>query len=1061
MGNQAGGGAVAHPDLEEAATRVAAELAPQLGDSLRICILGGSEGEEGLSSATADLVKAVASELPTKVGRKACLVSGGHEGIGKLFAQHCRDGSTLWNVVPRGHSSGFGCGRDVQAGETIEEAQAAIACLGDLFVIFEGGNVCSKQALHAHERGAGVLLVRCTGGASGGCFPEALLEKPRWASEEQWRLIASSDAAVADSAAAILAAVEAWLTTMEANSLSPSAVPGKLQLSYGAAGKLNLQYQANDLKPSAVLPTIGKLQLSYGAAGKLNLAHQQADEVMFSADSPKTGHLQLSYGVCGKLNLAYQQSALASAAAIEDDSDLEFVKGADSAITGKLQLAYGVCGKLNLAYQQAGLASASVVAGRVASASGGEVVKDAGSSKIGSLQLSYGEHGKLNLAYKLAGAGTSATFFEDEGNLEFVKAGVRADAVELAAAEADVLEGLADIDADFAAVEAKLEKAKDDEWEFVEPTFQKSPEAVSLVPPAEPFQWTVDSGELPPVPRLDPQDDSASSPAASERKPQPPQLPLNPRTSATSLDSIGSASGTPSSFSFKLLAPPPRPSCSVGSPAVSKTKEVVFEELITHGAVPVLSSPSKAEGVPDKIEANLAAVAAALAVGPPARVQLDSKLKVFRSGEDGAAVEGEAAAVDADVDDEACETLLSGVDDPAGQGFSPNRSGMEGSMPLGRMRVDDGMGSESEDETANSPHGIPAPKRPEAPSSPDADMQPRPPSPQRTGADQTQANARGPVKGAQLAEVDAYLTRTIDKFFGDDRLWQQVVAELGQCPKLTNSLEWLQVAAVQPPFQRSQWKVQVPEPYPGIQYRKSKTLTDRYTRYAKHGTVVSGHLEDNGEWLRVADNVFLPSRVGAVEILKAVQVDNREVNSPFPDSQLAGSRTSTAISTVNNSRWCNGCDPGVGGRNGDVSAPGPPENSNLGEVVVPPDNSMPQVHGLMRNAIEAASEGGFSAVRNGSLEIDDDHMEVNRISMDDHPMGPLSHLDEASRLLSGSEPINPFTDTPRGGSPNNTPLKSRGVSDPMVPINPFSDTPPGGNSPRASPLRMRPSSIPK
>jgi len=66
----------------------------------------------------------------------------------------------------------------------------------------------------------------------------------------------------------------------------------------------------------------------------------------------------------------------------------------------------------------------------------------------------------------------------------------------------------------------------------------------------------------------------------------------------------------------------------------------------------------------------------------------------------------------------------------------------------------------------------------------------------------------------------------------------------------------------------STFRVQVPRQYPGVQYRKSKNLNDRYPRYAKLGTVVTGHVEDDGEWLRISDQVFLPMKVGGVQILE-------------------------------------------------------------------------------------------------------------------------------------------------------------------------------------------------
>jgi hypothetical protein len=131
-----------------------------------------------------------------------------------------------------------------------------------------------------------------------------------------------------------------------------------------------------------------------------------------------------------------------------------------------------------------------------------------------------------------------------------------------------------------------------------------------------------------------------------------------------------------------------------------------------------------------------------------------------------------------------------------------------------------------------------------------------------------------------MADIDAQLTRTLDKFFDNDTMWQQVASEISNCPKLRASMEWLQAIV---PSLRAQFRVQVPEPYPGIQYRKSKVMTDRYARYAKHGTVVTGHIED-GEWLKVTENVYLPMKVGAVEILKPIQPQElgREAHTTIP-----------------------------------------------------------------------------------------------------------------------------------------------------------------------------------
>merc|ERR1712014_156007 len=73
------------------------------------------------------------------------------------------------------------------------------------------------------------------------------------------------------------------------------------------------------------------------------------------------------------------------------------------------------------------------------------------------------------------------------------------------------------------------------------------------------------------------------------------------------------------------------------------------------------------------------------------------------------------------------------------------------------------------------------------------------------------------------------------------------------------------------------FRVSVPKGYPGIQYRKSKNLEDRYERYAKRGTVVSGMVEDDGSWLKIGSSVFLPMHVAGLDVLEPASADEAEV----------------------------------------------------------------------------------------------------------------------------------------------------------------------------------------
>lgn len=126
---------------------------------------------------------------------------------------------------------------------------------------------------------------------------------------------------------------------------------------------------------------------------------------------------------------------------------------------------------------------------------------------------------------------------------------------------------------------------------------------------------------------------------------------------------------------------------------------------------------------------------------------------------------------------------------------------------------------------------------------------------------------RRPTDGIPLSEVDSHVTASLDRFFQDEGLWQQVKEEMEKTSVWVHmSKEVRQTMKVG----KQRFRVQVPKPYPGVQYRKSKCIDDRHHRYAKQGLIVTGTIEDDGEWLRVNDNDYLPMRVGAIKILEPV-----------------------------------------------------------------------------------------------------------------------------------------------------------------------------------------------
>jgi len=65
------------------------------------------------------------------------------------------------------------------------------------------------------------------------------------------------------------------------------------------------------------------------------------------------------------------------------------------------------------------------------------------------------------------------------------------------------------------------------------------------------------------------------------------------------------------------------------------------------------------------------------------------------------------------------------------------------------------------------------------------------------------------------------------------------------------------------------FRVQVQNGYPGVQFRRSKSLDDRYNKFARNGILVRGKVEEDGQWLRLNDKLFLPMRVNGVQVLEA------------------------------------------------------------------------------------------------------------------------------------------------------------------------------------------------
>jgi len=188
-------------------------------DGVRVCILGPTSF---MSPNSRDLVAAVAREL-SRLDVRISFFTLAMPGVQQTFAEHCNS-SRLWNLLPAGQTSGYGSGKDVCAGTAMDECKEVFAQLGDVYLTAEGGPALAGEAKAALARGALLLPLRRTGGASSGlcAFPQEALARPAFASEEHWQLVGQEDAPVAESAAAVAAIFNAFASSRGASAPAPS-----------------------------------------------------------------------------------------------------------------------------------------------------------------------------------------------------------------------------------------------------------------------------------------------------------------------------------------------------------------------------------------------------------------------------------------------------------------------------------------------------------------------------------------------------------------------------------------------------------------------------------------------------------------------------------------------------------------------------------------------------------------------------------------------------------------------------------------------------------------------
>jgi len=293
------------------------------------------------------------------------------------------------------------------------------------------------------------------------------------------------------------------------------------------------------------------------------------------------------------------------------------------------------------------------------------------------------------------------------------------------------------------------------------------------------------------------------------------------------------------------------------------------------------------------------------------------------------------------------------------------------------------------------------------------------PSPSSVANSGTLAS-ESPKSAASIMEADNIMFSALDKFFSDSKVWPQVEKEVASTKRARIP------GTFQPSGRQRMFKVQVPKPYPGVQYRKSKHLDDRYMKYAANNATVVGTVEEGGHWLKLAENMYLPMRVGAVDILEPK--DNIRTREPPPPPSMFSSWFSCCTASVNTDAEVvisQGQSeeetqlPAPSGRAGSVSTCRTQESAKdtgYRNVNTKGDtNDSPGGKSIASQADQGAGIGRSFAPparsTSGSRITQEPDSPGSRRLPESLCNDPLSNLDQASRHF--AEPSNPFADTER------------------------------------------------
>jgi ABC-type multidrug transport system ATPase subunit len=179
-------------------------LKQEFGPGPYVGILSGQSYE---NTDTEEFVDAIAKALVATSNQRMTIITDGTQAAPQVsFAKGCKDGwLRVLHLTPAAQKSDFDFGINVTAGANSDECKSIFEELGDIYITVGGGPNVAEQAQEAFERGATVVPLVRTGGASSGLFgfPPAVLKKPDFIGEEDWERVISKDIPIAEAAASV------------------------------------------------------------------------------------------------------------------------------------------------------------------------------------------------------------------------------------------------------------------------------------------------------------------------------------------------------------------------------------------------------------------------------------------------------------------------------------------------------------------------------------------------------------------------------------------------------------------------------------------------------------------------------------------------------------------------------------------------------------------------------------------------------------------------------------------------------------------------------------------